>query len=227
MTPGQEQSTPARPERVIAYIDGFNLYFGLKAARLQKHYWLNIHRLAGNLLKAHQSLAASKYFTARISGSRPDDPPERAADLDASRARQVAYLDALGTIRGLNIYEGHFLRKDIRCRNCGSVWSKPEEKMTDVRIATELLRDAFTDAFDTALIVSGDSDLVPPLQAVKESFPTKRIVVAFPPKRNSAQLAKTAHGSFTIGKTKLARSQLPETVMLARGSTVRRPVRWS
>ena len=36
--------------RVIAYIDGFNLYFGLKQSGRQRYYRLDVHKLAGNLL---------------------------------------------------------------------------------------------------------------------------------------------------------------------------------
>ncbi len=32
-------------ERVIAYIDGFNLYFGLIEAGFNKYRWLNIKKL--------------------------------------------------------------------------------------------------------------------------------------------------------------------------------------
>ena len=47
-------SVPRPQERVIAYIDGFNLYFGLREARLRHCYWLNVAALVGNLLKPHQ-----------------------------------------------------------------------------------------------------------------------------------------------------------------------------
>lgn len=33
-------------QRVFVYIDGFNLYYGLKEAQLRKYYWLNMYRLA-------------------------------------------------------------------------------------------------------------------------------------------------------------------------------------
>ena len=42
--------------RVIAYVDGYNLYHGLKAKNWQRFYWLNIPALAGHLLKPHQAL---------------------------------------------------------------------------------------------------------------------------------------------------------------------------
>ena len=36
--------------RVIAYVDGFNLYFGLKAKGWKKHYWLDLNGLATSLI---------------------------------------------------------------------------------------------------------------------------------------------------------------------------------
>lgn len=32
-------------QRVITYIDGFNLYFGLKQAGLKRYYWLDVAAL--------------------------------------------------------------------------------------------------------------------------------------------------------------------------------------
>ncbi len=60
-------------ERVISYIDGFNLYFGLRSKRWRRFYWLNLHGLSSALLKPGQSLAEVRYFTSRISSS-PSDP---------------------------------------------------------------------------------------------------------------------------------------------------------
>lgn len=63
---------PAQNQRVIAFIDGFNLYFGLKAKRWQRYYWLNLQALMRNILKPDQHLVHTKYFTARVQG-----PPTR------------------------------------------------------------------------------------------------------------------------------------------------------
>lgn len=59
-------------ERIIIYIDGFNLYFGLKSKGWQRYYWLNLQKLAQNLLTENQQLITTKYFTSRIS-----KPPEK------------------------------------------------------------------------------------------------------------------------------------------------------
>lgn len=211
---------------MIAYIDGFNVYFGLRDSGLQRCYWLDMQALARELLRGDQQLVETKYFTARIAGGKAGDPPGKARHLDAKRKRQSDFLEVLGTLQGLRIYEGHYLGKDVQCRQCGSSWRTHEEKMTDVQIATEMLTDAFQDAFDVALVVSGDSDLVPPIRAVRRLFRAKRVVVAFPPGRSSVQLKKAANASLTVKLEQLERSQFPDQVRKPDGYVFRRPSTW-
>jgi uncharacterized LabA/DUF88 family protein len=99
--------------------------------------------------------------------------------------------------------------------------------MTDVNIAVELLTDAFEDRFDTALLISADSDLRAPLQKIRQLFPEKRIVVAFPPNRHSFELRSTAHAYLTIGRASLAKSQFPPEIVKADGYVLSRPASWS
>ena len=214
------------PSRVTTYIDGFNLYFGLKAAKYRRFYWLDLQALSQNLIKPSQSLQAVKFFTARIAGPRPGDSPRKTITLKDKRCRQTTYLDALLTLPLLTMYEGHYLSKPVICKRCQNQWSKHEEKMTDVNIATELLLDAFADAFDTAIIISGDSDLTPPIKAVRQRFPGKRIVMAFPPNRRASQLEQAADAYFTIDPAKLSKSQLPAQVPLPNGHILQRPSLW-
>lgn len=204
-------------QRVIVYIDGFNLYFGLKSQGWRRYYWLDLCRLARNLLQPNQQLVAVRYFTARISGR---------ASAAAKVKRQATFLEALATLPDLHIYYGHYLAKTRQCFKCGATWNAPEEKMTDVNIAVELLSDAHDDAFDTAMIISGDSDLTPPVRAVRKRYPAKRIVVAFPPGRDSVELRKAATAAFRIGRKKFKDSQLPESVTKRDGFVLMRPAEW-
>lgn len=204
-------------QRVIAYIDGFNLYFGLRESGWRKYYWLDLVKLVQSLLKPDQALVKTHYFTARIRVSGNNSSDAR---------RQSTYLDALATLPALTIHEGHYLQKQVQCHRCGSIWSTFEEKMTDVNIAAQLLVDAFDNRYDTALIVSGDSDLTTPVQRVRERFPDKRVVIALPPKRHSQQLTKAASGAFTIGEARIRKSQLPEQVVTAAGYVLKRPDYW-
>ena len=70
--------------RVISYIDGYNLYFGLRqkarrvatdgtvtTTRWKNFYWLDVVKLSETLLQKTQRLVQTKYFTARIRGNPP------------------------------------------------------------------------------------------------------------------------------------------------------------
>ena len=96
--------TTTPDERVIAYIDGFNLYHGLRESKLRRYYWLNLRALAENLLRKYQELVCTKYFTARISGAWAGDPPDRAKYLNAERKRQSDFLEALDTLSDFQRY---------------------------------------------------------------------------------------------------------------------------
>lgn len=97
--------------------------------------------------------------------------------------------------------------------------------MTDVNINVEILKDAYEDKFDVALLISADSDLVTTVKAMRQLFP-KKIVIAFPPKRYSVDLANAAHASFTIGKRNPAKSLFPEEVTKEDGYILRCPSSW-
>lgn len=201
-------------ERVIVYVDGFNLYFGLMEAGFQEFRWLNVKALAENLLKTGQILCEVKYFTARVANN-PD-----------KQKRQTNYLEALYE-SGVSIFYGQYQMNSIECRRCGHVWPDANEKMTDVNIATHLLIDAYKDRYDMAMLISGDSDLVPPIKAVHDNFPKKRVFVAFPPKRHNNTVAIVAKGSLIVGRKKLAESQLPEAIQKASdGFILKRPLEW-
>ena len=214
------------PVRVSAYIDGFNLYYGLKDRGYKRFYWLNIQDMVLNLLREYQKLVFTKYFTARISGPEMGDNSKLAQALEAKRRRQAVFLEALETLDDFIIFYGHYLREKVKCFNCGRIWNDHEEKMTDVNIATEMLTDAFEDKFDTALLISADSDLVPTIKALKRLFPEKQIIVFFPPGRSSAQLKNAVDHQFTIGRRTIAKSQFPDQVIKTKGHVLYRPKLW-
>lgn len=204
----------APKSRVITYIDGFNLYFGLRAKNWRKYLWLDLWQFSQTLLLNHQTLQHVKYFTSRVRGN------------VGKQQRQSAYLDALSTLKNMTIYWGRFQPNEKQCQKCGHYAYHPQEKKTDVNIATQLLCDAFHDRFDTALIVSGDADLVPPIEAVTELFPKKRIVAAFPPARHSSELANRAHAFMDIYENSFRRCLLPEHIDLPNGLHVDCPDKW-
>ncbi len=208
-----EANILTKKERVIVYVDGFNLYFGMLDAGFDYCKWLNIKLLACNLLQNNQTLVEIKYFTSRVSNN-----PEK-------QKRQNTYLEALESV-GVKIYYGNYQSDKIECKRCGNIWPTYNEKMTDVNIATQILIDAFQDEYDMAMLISGDSDLVPPIKSVHEIFKNKRVFVAFPPKRHNQSVALMAKGSLTIGRKKLVDSQFELEVPKRDGYILKKPKDW-
>ena len=213
--PSGQTVSPA--DRVISFIDGFNLYRGMRDSHLRDCYWLDVVKLSGLLSPAGTTLVEATYFTARISGR---------YDADKQR-RQSTYLDALATLTSLRIVEGTYRTEPVRCSRCHFNWQVPREKQTDVSIATEMLLAATLDRCDTLLLISGDSDLVPPIRAIHLHFPRKRVIVGFPPNRYSHELKQVANGFFHVGPSHLRHSQLPDPVTTAGGFALRCPAKWA
>jgi uncharacterized LabA/DUF88 family protein len=176
--------------------------------------WLDIHSLAGLIKNSSHVLGSVKYFTSRVSNN------------PGKQKRQNAYIEALETTP-ISIIFGQFRSEPIKCTICGNTWYESKEKMTDVNIATEMIMDAYRDTFDAAILISGDSDLVPPVKAIRKYFPAKEIIVAFPPSRESNDLKKIANSSFILGRQKLENCQLPEKLFNKYGYELSRPIEWS
>ena len=177
-------------DRVVAYIDGFNLYFGLKAEHGRKYLWLDLQGLVEGLLLPNQELREVQYFTARVRG---DPEGER---------RQGAYLDALAS----------------HCQKVRRIDGRFQEKTR--------FEGAALDAYDTALLISGDTDLRPAIASVKRLQPEKLIFAAFPPRRYSARLVQSVDAYTRIGHDKIRNAQLPHEVMTKGGITLNRPEYW-
>ncbi len=202
--------------RVITYIDGFNLYFGMKNYTGNQYLWLNLEALSTSFILPEDQLIDVKYFTARIKGDEP------------KRKRQKTYLEALAFGTATKTYFGQYqvIKNGITCQECGASWDAKSEKMTDVQIATHLLVDAFTDKFDRAVLITADSDLVPPIKMIKDHFPQKQIHLMFPPQRFSYQLQEVADVYETIDVADLGNNQLPITIKKPDGFVLQKPITW-
>lgn len=206
--------------RTNVYIDGFNLYFG--ALRGTPHRWLDIAELSRNLLP-NDTINRVRYFTARIS-ARPTDV--------GAPLRQQAYLRALATLANVSIHYGHFLSHDVNMplSNPPAVGPqtarviKTEEKGSDVNLATYLLTDAFDADFEKALVISNDSDLREPISVVRQRFGL--VVGIVNPQRNPSNALRAVADFYRpLRAGVLARSQLPKTLVDARGA-ISRPQGW-
>jgi uncharacterized LabA/DUF88 family protein len=202
-------------KRTMVYIDGFNLYFGMRDSGWKRYYWMDIGRFGRGLATGDREVVGVKYFTARVAA-----PPDQVR-------RQVTFLEANQIVGGSTMYFGRYQQDPYQCRHCGTRSVASHEKATDVFLAVELLTDAVSNTFDGAILVSADADYAPVIRRVRELFPEKFIVVGQPPRRMSSELQRTANGSFRISEEMLRRSQLPEAVTKPDGFVLRRPSRWS
>lgn len=205
---------------VIAYVDGFNLYHGLRDRFSHKYLWLDVNELVRRL-RPRDSIVAVRYFTAMV---RDDQPAE---------ARQQAYLDALTARNGerIEIVYGRFQATSQMCHGCGRHWITYEEKETDVNIAASLVADAAAARSDLALLISADADLCPAIRTARVITAGRAnhfgVITAFPPKRYSHDLKRLAPGAFTISHADIRNSLLPDTFTAAdTGRKFQRPPKW-
>ena len=77
-----------------------------------------------------------------------------------------------GFLKGLELRPGYFVRREPRvrrsgrCPACGLDYEYTTEKRVDTRLVAELIQYAANGAFDAAVLVSGDDDFVPAVEAV-------------------------------------------------------------
>jgi len=195
----------------MVFIDGFNLYHAIdNDFRLRQYKWLDVVALAKSLIKPHEQLIETIFFTTIVTW-------------DAEKqVRHRTYIDAL-QIKGARIIYGEFHKKDVHCKKCGAIFQKYEEKQTDVNIAVELLKQAHADAFDTAIVLSGDSDLIAALRLVRDIYPQKKIAIAIPPGRRAEQLKSVVHFHLKIRAEQIKENQLPATISLPDGNKIISP----
>lgn len=201
---------------VIAYVDGFNLYHGVRAKYRHRFLWLDVAELARRI-RPHDRIVAVKYFTAEVL----DDPD--------ALARQQTYLGALRVHSGpvVEIVLGRFQSKRYTCRECDTTWMSYEEKETDVNIAVSLVADSAARASAIALIISADSDLCPAIRTARSLNSRRGMVAAFPPRRSSFEISSLIRRPFTIAESDLRASMLPDTVFDPHtGAQYKRPVKW-
>lgn len=200
--------------RIAFFVDGFNLYHALQEnPGYHKYKWLDISKLCAAFTMKKDRIVDVYYFTALTTWNQP------------KMARHRDYIRALES-KNVRIVYGEFKRRDKFCPLCKKTFQTFEEKQTDVNVAIYLFKLAIQDIYDTAIIVSGDSDLIPSLSAVRAMFPHKRIGVIIPIGRASESLKQTAHFHMKMKRYHLQTSLFPAVVDLGQNQTVACPITW-
>jgi uncharacterized LabA/DUF88 family protein len=83
-------------------------------------------------------------------------------------ARLESFLAALAAKPGFFIRAFPRRRRTARCADCGAENGYTEEKKVDTSIVADMIRLAAIDAYDVAVLLSGDADYAPALEAVRQ-----------------------------------------------------------
>jgi hypothetical protein len=177
------------------------------------------------------NIVAINYYTARVSGSgNPTSPKD-----------QNTYLKALRTLPNLRIHFGNFQVTNtwMALAHPLQFWPpapapypipesvcaiKTEEKGSDVNLGAHLVRDAFCNAFEHAVIVTNDTDPREPLRLVVEDVKLPATLLT-PTNNPAVTLKKLATEVRHLGPY-LGVSQFPDPVIGLDGSPISKPTEW-
>lgn len=139
--------------------------------------------------------------------------------------RHRALVDVL-LDKGVDVQLGNFKEKSRWCPNCSTKTAGHEEKETDVNIAIALMEAFLKDECDTAVIVTGDTDLVTAVRSAKRIFNSKRVGILFPYGRQNNSFKGVADISVRINPARYEQYQLPDPYVCKNGSAINKPTTW-
>jgi len=203
--------------RLGVLIDGFNFYHSIDDAiqadvATPDAKWFDYWALAESFLHqinvpGQKELTSVDYFSAYAHFRGPLHVKRHRALVDANKGR------------GVVAHMHRFKKRRRKCHDCRVTQTSHEEKETDVAMAIHLMRLFAEDKVDVAVLVTGDTDLLPAIKATFELWPHAMIWAGFPYKRKNKELAEALTGSFRIGPGAYPR--------LALRDTATRPSEWS
>ncbi|WP_293444758.1 NYN domain-containing protein [Persephonella sp.] len=132
-------------ERVVIFIDGGNMFHATNALKIK----INYKKLV-EILRKDRWLLRAYFYTGIPSGDLPKDVREQLR-------KQMGFLKELQNL-GIKV-------KTMPLKKTPEGYI---EKGIDILIATDMISLAFKNAYDTVVLVSGDSDFVPVVEKIQE-----------------------------------------------------------
>jgi len=170
--------------RSIVIIDGSNFYYKLKELKIPNKFFFNYSKFIDFV--AENTKVACKYYC--IGKIRAKQKDEKARKMMAKQQSLVTRIQKEGFI----IQFGYLLKSNKQFH----------EKGVDIQIAVNLLKGAYKNKYDSAYLVSSDSDLIPAIKEVK-SLGKKVIYVGFEHQPSFA-LLKNCSKSHLLSKKDLS-----------------------
>lgn len=135
--------------RVAIYIDGSNLYHKLKDLSIPNKTHYDYEKLCLWLARDREIISCRYY----IGVVRAKEDDERGQKLRREQQKLFAHL----TKQNFTIKRGYLM-------NNGGAY---HEKGVDVQIAVDMLIGAYENLYDTAILLSSDTDLIPAIKKIK------------------------------------------------------------
>lgn len=222
--------------RQVAFVvDGFNLYHSTRDVFLYEHLrvkWLDIRSLCSSymyLFGKDAILSEIYYFSAFA--YHLNDP--------SAIKRHEDYIECLKST-GIIPEMGRFKPREATCPMLSEFskdnpnikcplrgrFTRHDEKETDVAIAAKLFELLSKKTCDTAVLLTGDTDLAPAIKVCQALFDNVTILFAFPYRRHNQELENLCPYSFTIRAKQYANHLFPNTVLLPNGAAVHKPASW-
>lgn len=217
-------SDGTKANRTRVYIDGFNFYrSAFKEGPFDEFKWLDLSAYCRAILKTSQ-IDVVKFFTARVTQAWSFARWER-------QDRYLRAIKSLGDVQpvfGRHVVYPRFYRVTDPLDHCRPEVEidKTEEKESDVNLASHMLADAFNDAYDTAVLISDDSDFKEAVRIVREDLHKRVVVIRV--RTNKASVFKNLVDAVYEGnRKKIFRDcQLPNPVTLTNGDLIHKPAEW-
>ncbi|MBQ7584723.1 MAG: NYN domain-containing protein [Desulfovibrionaceae bacterium] len=192
-------------------IDGFNFYHSIKHLEPQYH-WINYNAFCKHFLRKGDTLDSITYFTSI------------AYWIENAEKRHRTFIDA-NELMGVKVVWGKFKEKSYSCPFCKKKFLMHEEKATDVNIALYAYRMA-SRGIEQIYLVTGDTDMVPCINLIKEDFPNVKVGVIFPLGRKNKELAHAACSYHKTTINCLNNCMLPFELTKGNGNKIYCPKEW-
>lgn len=238
---------PVEKKNAYIYVDGFNLFYG--CLKGEKNKWLNLDLLCRYYYPKYNILKI-RYCTALIKERKSDktSPINQQMYLRALKTlpnidiilgsfkerlvrRPLVSTDEFGQRQKLKMEIFPKVNKKLPVAD-DSQWPRPqyalirktEEKGSDVNLAVNLVKDAYEDNFDVAVIISNDSDLAGSLRIVKNKL-KKTVEILNPYDKTNKKLQKVSSNIKYIREKALEQNQFLDNLTDKVGD-FHKPVEW-
>jgi len=111
-----------------------------------------------------------EHYMTYIFDALPFVPRENATERQLElRKSKNSYLDALQYYERIKVELGYVRPKFTKCYNCKTDFFVPVQKLVDVKLSVRLVSLAWSGVVKKIVLVSGDGDLIPAVQAIDGS----------------------------------------------------------